>query len=261
MVEGIRKIGYPYVFVAGNHDSRTVIGALERLSNVTVLNGKVATVQGFTLLGLPNPASARAAVGSVDTTPAELQAGSDTLMRTLQSLQEPPDILAIHNPEEARPLWGSVPIVLCGHMHRFYVETEKGSPPPPSSSSTPSQISAAPTDRKVSAPPAAAIGPRFETIVCNAGTTGAAGLRYFEREQGIPFSCAVLTFRRSAPRPAASTPAGTHPGAQSPTVPAARPRLASIDLIVLDGALHQYSITHRPFAESPIAPAIPAIRR
>ena len=25
MVQGIRKIGYPYVFVAGNHDSQTVM--------------------------------------------------------------------------------------------------------------------------------------------------------------------------------------------------------------------------------------------
>lgn len=261
MVEGIRKIGYPYVFVAGNHDSRTVIRALERLPNVTVLNGKVATVQGFTLLGLPNPASARAAVGSVDTTPAELQAGSDTLMRTLQSLQEPPDLLAIHNPEEARPLWGSVPIVLCGHMHRYYVETEKGgSGPPPYSSPTPPRISAPSSDRKISAPPAAAIGPRFETIVCNAGTTGAAGLRYFEREQGVPFSCAVLTFHRAAPKPPVAMAAGTPPVPRQEPMPAAHPRLASIDLIVLDGTLHQYSITHRPFAEAPTAPAIPAIR-
>ena len=40
--------------------------------------------------------------------------------------------------------------------------------------------------------------------------------------------------------------------------PESHPRLASIDLIVLDGALHQYSITHRPFAEPPTTvPALP----
>ncbi len=246
MVQGIAKIGYPYVFVAGNHDSQAVIGALQRLPNVTVLNGQVTTVQGFTLLGLPNPASARASVGSVETTPEELQAGGDLMLRLVQGLREPPDIVAIHNPEESRPLWGRTPLVLCGHLHRYYVDVESGLEVPwPEPSIGPT----------ATAPPPAGIAPRIDTVVCNAGTTGAAGLRYFEREQGVPFSCAVLTFRAIHPSPTDTATAARSPESAVPTMEAGdpRPRLASIDLIVLDGALHQYSITHRPFSERPNA--------
>lgn len=236
IVQQIRDIGYPYLFVAGNHDSQTVVSALAALPNVTVLNGQLVTEKGFTFLGLPNPASARASVGNVDTTPEELQAGSSVLLETVRNLREPPDILAIHNPEEARPLWGSVPLVLCGHLHRWYVEVEKGKP---SASEPPDVVSAPGT-----APPTA-VKPRFDTVVCNAGTTGAAGLRYFEREQGVPFSCAVLTFRRPTANLLPTGPTETSPNAPA-SVP--RPQLLSIDQVVLDGALHKYSITHTPFA-------------
>lgn len=245
MVQGIAKIGYPYVFVAGNHDSQTVIRAIERLPNVTVLNGQVADVEGFTFLGLPNPASARASVGNVDTTPQELQAGAETLLQTLHGLPTPPDMIAIHNPEEARPLLGSVPLVLCGHLHRYYVETLSAIEPPPADPH-------APATRGAAVP--------FDTVICNAGTTGAAGLRYFEKEQGVPFSCAVLTFRRPpAHSPTLSPPtvprSTVSPSTISPDRPNVRqapgqmrPRLLSIDLVVLDGSLNQYSITHRPFS-------------
>ncbi|HLJ53401.1 MAG TPA: metallophosphoesterase [Chthonomonadaceae bacterium] len=272
MVQGIGKIGYPYVFVAGNHDSRVVTDALAKLPNVTVLNGRSATLAGFTLYGLANPASQRAGVGSVDTTAEEIRAGGEAMLQAISGMKEAPDIVAIHNPEEARPLWGRVPLVLCGHLHRYYVDTE--------------DVSGADVGPPAAPPATATLVPRFETVVCNAGTTGAAGLRYFEKEQGVPFSCAVLTFRRprapskpagpgaagssgpprgglkTPPREAAqppgsgpaapnSTAAGTtaaqleHAGMREPN----RPRLVAIDLIVLDGALHQYSITHRPFSE------------
>jgi predicted phosphodiesterase len=272
LVQGIGKIGYPYVFVAGNHDSQTVINALSNLPNVTILNGQLATVKGLTFLGLPNPASARASVGNVDTTPEEIQAGGERLLHILDTLPEPPDIVAIHNPEEARPLWGHVPLVLCGHMHRYYVETHNELMPPV----PPTQISSTPT------PAAAVIKPFYPTVVGNAGTTGAAGLRYFEKEGGVPFSCAVLTFRRPPAQvsPTASSntpnsPADVPPGntadntpgksdtgaredknARPPVVqkqPAdapSRPQLRAIDLIVLDGSLHEYSITHYSIQEN-----------
>jgi predicted phosphodiesterase len=227
IVRGIEKLPYPYVFVAGNHDSRTVIEALSRARNVTLLNGKLVTVEGLTLLGLPNPASARAGVGSVDTTPQELAAGGAELLGLVNGLTVPPDIVAIHDPAETRPLWGHVPLILCGHLHRDYVDVQ-GAPE-----------GSAPT------------GPAMQTVICNAGTTGAAGLRYFEREQGVPFSCAVLTFRRPAQPPAAPQP-GTpavqdlagHPSTEATVAAPARPHLISIDLIALNGTFGEYSISH-----------------
>ena len=260
MVQGIAKLPYPYVFVAGNHDSQTVMDALAKVKNVTVLNGQVATVKGLTLLGVPNPASARAGVGSVDTTSAELQAGGETLLQRVSALPAPPDLIAIHDPEESRPLWGRVPLVLCGHLHRPYLEYETGP--------NPGSVPAAPPGtavRSAAASDPRAVTPVYTTILCNAGTTGAAGLRYFEKEGGVPFSCAVLTFDR-ATLPGAEPPAepprpapGQETAPAPPAPPAPRPRLRAVDLIVLQGSLGEYSISHYTFSpESPLN--LPAAR-
>ncbi|HZO89567.1 MAG TPA: metallophosphoesterase [Chthonomonadaceae bacterium] len=254
MVRGIAKLPYPYVFVLGNHDSRTVAAALAKLPNVTLLNGQVVTVKGIRLLGLPNPASDRAGPGSVDTTPAELQAGGEALLRTVVNLPQPPDIVAIHDPEESRPLWGRVPLILCGHEHRLYLEYHTG---PVSGEMPTAPPGAAVRAADASAPPG--MTSAYTTILCNAGTTGAAGLRYFEKEAGVPFSCAVLTFDR-ATVPDANAPTDTaSPSADSEqTVSAKRPQLRAIDLIKLDGNLREYSISHQTFnAPSVTVPPTP----
>ena len=78
-------------------------------------------------------------------------------------------------------------------------------------------------------------------MICNAGTTGGAGLRYFDRSEGVPLSAAVLT--------CALTP---------------HPRLLFIDTIILSGSLSEYSITRRTFHEPAAAPpnaAAPPPRR
>lgn len=247
IVQGIGKLGYPYVFVAGNHDSRVVVEALKKVSNVVVLEGKPLTIHGVTLLGLPNPASLRAGVGSVDTTPQELQTGGETLLHTLQGLPSPPDIVALHDPEEARPLWGYTPLILCGHEHRYYIQQERGQP-----TSTTPEIRAPGTGMTPVYTPA------WETVICNAGTTGAAGLRYVDRKEGVPFSCAVLTFRR-VPAQASSPPDSPASTLSSQTASASsesRAQLRAIDQIVLNGSLHEYSISHHTFhANEPPTPA------
>ena len=105
-------------------------------------------------------------------------------------MPSPPDIVCVHNPPQADPLRGKVPLILCGHLHRAYIETQG------------------------------------VTVICNAGTTGGAGLRYFDRSEGVPLSAAVLTF--------ALTP---------------HPRLLFIDTIVLNGSLSEYSLTRRTFRD------------
>jgi hypothetical protein len=88
-------------------------------------------------------------------------------------------------------LIGKARLILCGHEHRNYVQVNNG------------------------------------TVICNAGTTGAAGARYFDRENGVPMSAAILCFSK--------TP---------------RPRLIFIDQIVLQGSLGEYSITRRTFNDT-----------
>jgi predicted phosphodiesterase len=245
MVRGIAKLPYPYVFVLGNHDSQAVASALAKTHNVTILNGQVIEVKGLTLLGLPNPASVRAGVGSVDTTPAELQAGGAELLQLVNNLPAPPDIIAIHDPAESQPLWGRVPLILCGHEHRLYIQYQTG----PNPDSLP-VLSAGAAVLVPGAATPTGVRAAYTTVLCNAGTTGAAGLRYFEKEKGVPFSCAVLTFDRPAspaslpPTHAPTAPASTPP---APSMPAPRPRLRAIDQISLDGTMQEYAISHHVF--------------
>jgi predicted phosphodiesterase len=216
---GLTRLGVPYVFVAGNHDSRATVRALATAGpNVTVLttDAPLATVGGLRILGAPDPSAARPAAGDVNTPPEALRQAGETLLARYQQESAsgaPPDLVCVHNPRQAEPLVGVAPVVLCGHMHHASVTTERN------------------------------------TVICNAGTTGAAGARYFEKPEGVPFSAAVLHFAR--PSGGGESTAAPSPGARSPAL------LLYIDQIVLDGALNQYSITRRTFA-APAAETQPA---
>lgn len=193
----------PYLFVAGNHDSQATVAAVRKGRTAYVLNDVPVEVAGLTVLGAPDPSSARPGPGNVNTSPQALADAGRKLLAAYNAARDKPDVVCVHDPLEAAPLLGVAPLVLCGHEHRAYVERTKG------------------------------------TVVCNAGTTGAAGARYFDHKQGVPFSAAILTFRRGP-----------------------RPRLLFIDQVVLDGALNQYSITRRTMdaanASEPPVPPDPA---
>ncbi len=198
---GLARLRVPYVFVAGNHDSEATVRALRANPNTVILDGDApVTVAGLRIIGSPDPSAARRGLGNVDTPPEALKAAGERLLETARSSAGPaPDIVCVHNPRQAEPLIGQMPLILCGHMHRAYLET------------------------------------RNDTVICNAGTTGGAGVRYLDRTDGVPLSAAVLTFTRS-------------PGAA---------RLVSIDTVILDGSLSQYSISRRTFNAPPPQAAPP----
>lgn len=191
--KGIAQIKTPYVFVAGNHDSPAILEAVRANPNAVVLEGKPMRAAGLNLLGSPDPSAARAGANNVDTSPEALQAAGEALAVAFQTASPPVDILCVHNPRQAEPLIGKVRLILCGHVHRNYIEVKQG------------------------------------TILCNAGTTGAAGARYLDRAQGVPLSASLLCFSRPP-----------------------NPRLLYIDRIVLDGALNQYSISRETFDNLPL---------
>lgn len=199
----------PYVFVAGNHDSQATIAALRAVPGrrTVILDNAPVTVAGLVLLGGPDPSASRPGAGSVDTPAAALEEAGKRLAAAAQAAQ--PDLICVHNPRQAEPLHGRVPLILCGHLHRAEIKAIAGE------------------------------GASAGTIICNAGTTGGAGWRYFDREGGVPFSAAILTFSRPVE--------GTS---------AARPRLLFIDLVTLDGSLNEYSVTRRAFGE-PLTAEVP----
>lgn len=185
---GLARLNAPYLFVAGNHDSQATVLAVRANRNAHILHNEPVAVAGLVVLGAPDPSSARFGPGSVDTPLDSLRAAADQLAADYRRAPAPPEIVCVHNPRQAESLVGQAALILCGHLHRAEIKVERG------------------------------------TVICNAGTTGAAGVRYFDRKEGVPFSAALLTFARSP-----------------------RPHLLFIDQIVLEGSLGQYSIRRQTF--------------
>lgn len=200
--DGLRQLPVPYVFVAGNHDSQATVRAVAANPRAIILQGRPVQVAGLTLLGAPDPSSTRPGPGSVDTPVPALKVAADKLLQELDaanSAGKQVDVVCVHDPKQAQAVLGKVPVVLCGHEHRAYIETH-GS-----------------------------------TVLCNAGTTGAAGARYFDSRQGVPLTAAILAFSREPDH-----------------------RLLYIDQVSLDGSFDQYSITRRTFGPAAAAGSLPA---
>jgi predicted phosphodiesterase len=188
LTSGLAKLKVPYVFVAGNHDSLETVEAVRRELRGITLQGQPVTIEGLRLLGIPDPISLRQGPGSVDTSPESIEAARSQLQTLFDQTKPQPHIVCVHNPHIASALAGKARLILCGHMHRASLEEQEG------------------------------------TILCNAGTTGAAGLRYLDRVEGVPLTAAILTISRSTP-----------------------PKLLAIDVVGLSGDFNEYTITRRTF--------------
>ncbi|MER7150400.1 metallophosphoesterase family protein [Streptomyces lydicus] len=113
-------LGAPYVWVRGNHDSRTTQKYLTGRRNVTVLdNGKVTSVAGVRIAGIGDPQFTpdRSVVAAGD--PAERTAGGHLadVLRTERLAGTPVDIALAHNPTAVTETDGLVPLALAGHIH------------------------------------------------------------------------------------------------------------------------------------------------
>lgn len=153
----ISTFSVPYIFVPGNHDSPAVIEYLKGLEHVIVLEGGTLHIHGLQIVGLKDPAAERRELQTSD--PDTIEDYREELKKLTQDLKRPPTIVAVHNKVLADNLLGEVPIILHGHTHRMNMYQERG------------------------------------TVVIDAGTTGAAGLRGLEGRQDIPYSLALLHFK------------------------------------------------------------------
>ncbi|MBT9258334.1 MAG: metallophosphoesterase [Clostridiales bacterium] len=157
-LEGIGKLGKPYVLVPGNHDAPEELEQLKKLPNVTVLLGGSVEIQGIRIVGERDPSSLgpHPAVAP----PTELEAQAERLRETLRNLPEPPHILVAHHPWVAEQFYGYAPVLVAGHIHRLEIKQARGS------------------------------------TYLNAGTTGAAGIRGLAAWKKVPYSLMVLYFQR-----------------------------------------------------------------
>ncbi len=160
LLKRLPELGVPYVFAAGNHDSPEILKNMRRLPNVILLEGRTLTVKGISIIGLPDPSSAR--LSPAVASRAELDGSIATLRRELAGAPARPLLLAVHMPQVAFALKGEVPVILYGHTHSPSIRQEGGS------------------------------------VFINPGTTGAAGLRGLQASREVPFGLALLHFVQEA---------------------------------------------------------------
>ncbi|TFV62187.1 metallophosphoesterase [Geodermatophilus sp. DF01-2] len=155
LISSVGTLGVPYVFIRGNHDSAVTAGLVAAQPNATVLDDSAVTVAGIQVVGTPDPRF---------TPDPDADDGAETLEETgeglaefVETLPEPPAIAMVHDPGQATPLDGAVPLVLAGHTH----------------------------ERKVT---------RLDegTLLMVQGSTGGAGLRALQGEFPEPLTCTVL---------------------------------------------------------------------
>lgn len=157
LLSRIPGLEVPYLFVPGNHDSPVVVEAMEEAGAV-VLDRTVVQAAGLKVAGIADPSSRSAEMTIAPS--EELEEMGMIFRDTLEAEGERPDLVAVHNPAMGVPFIRSVPLILSGHSHR------------PEVNFTP------------------------ETVLINAGTTGASGLRGLQSPGSHPFSVLILYFNR-----------------------------------------------------------------
>ncbi|MDH7577321.1 MAG: metallophosphoesterase family protein [Bacillota bacterium] len=160
VVEGLKDLSVPHVFLAGNHDTPEITSFIAGIKDSYVLNGETLELKGLRILGIPDPLSTSGEVEIRDRRERDLvlNVHAESLRAAVRE-QGRPDILVVHNEEVARRLLPEAPLVVAGHTHRPVLEK------------TP------------------------EGALINPGTTGAAGLRGFYSEGGAAYSAAIVYVR------------------------------------------------------------------
>ncbi|MCO7222280.1 metallophosphoesterase [Klenkia sp. PcliD-1-E] len=156
----IGTLGVPYVYVRGNHDSALTAAAVAAQPNATVLDDSSTRIDGIVVAGTADPRFTPDKSGTQDA--ESLEQSGEELADYIATLDRPPAIALVHEPPQAEPLDGVVPLVLAGHTHERDVSVmEEG------------------------------------TRLMVEGSTGGAGLRGLQGEDPTPLSCTVLYLDRT----------------------------------------------------------------
>ncbi|NLZ51781.1 MAG: metallophosphoesterase, partial [Thermoanaerobacteraceae bacterium] len=157
VIKNLSKLPVEYIFVAGNHDSPNTIEMISAVDNVTILDGEMIDVKGINVLGFPD---ARSMTLNIDSSDERDNLKLNLIIRDkLCTLDKMPDILAVHDPEATESLTGLAPVIINGHVHKASLKEENG------------------------------------TLIINAGTTGAAGIRGIQSKKDVPYSAILLYFK------------------------------------------------------------------
>ncbi|QNP71793.1 metallophosphoesterase [Streptomyces roseirectus] len=162
-LDPIADLGAPYVWVRGNHDSLVTQRYLARMRGVHVLDdGRSVTLAGLRFAGIGDPQF------TPDRSAAREEGVQEAAGRRLAGalrLGPPADVAVVHEPDAAREVDGTVPLVLSGHLHHRQTEVMKN-------------------------------GTRLRVE----GSTGGSGLRAVEGKYPDPIEASILYFDRDSRR-------------------------------------------------------------
>jgi predicted MPP superfamily phosphohydrolase len=162
LIDTVGALDVPYVYIRGNHDSATTASLIAAQPNATVLDNSATEVAGLTVVGMPDPRfTPDKSTGDDDAGEDVLVASGEELAEFVGTLPSPPAIALVHDPKQATPLDGAVPVVLAGHTHQRKVTTLDDG-----------------------------------TLLMVEGSTGGAGLRGLQGEYPEPLTCTVLYLDR-----------------------------------------------------------------
>jgi predicted phosphodiesterase len=196
----IGSLGVPYVYVRGNHDSRTTQAAVAAQPNAIVLDGDAATVAGLRFWGIGDPRytpdKSQNLAGSEQ---EEALAFAPTVANRLEA-DEPPDVdvAMVHDERMAADLGGDVPLVLAGHTHK----ARQGTIAPPEGANVGDEAGATTPEDGSDASDGSTTTtiPGAGALLLVEGSTGGGGLRALQGERPLPLTASVLYFDRETHR-------------------------------------------------------------
>jgi len=164
VLNDIATMGRPYVWVRGNHDSRTFQEALRKVPNAIVLDGTTTELNGLRVYGRGDPIKPPTIERlSDDVFETRVLAADPLVLSDVERSPQPIDVVAVHDDRMAQSVAGHVPLVISGHFHVNGSRAENG------------------------------------TLYLRVGTTGGSNFATFLPDEGIPLSAEVLYFEPGTP--------------------------------------------------------------
>jgi predicted phosphodiesterase len=119
-------VDVPYYLTPGNHDAADLAGLLPDDGVVTVVDGDTVDIAGLTYGGLADPTFTPAGEQVDDDVRRERAAAYERQGPAIDAFvaTNEPDVLALHNPAQARFVDDRELTVVSGHTHRFWFETD-----------------------------------------------------------------------------------------------------------------------------------------
>lgn len=161
LLEELKDLHRPYLFVPGNHDSPDIIESLSRYPQVTVAQDQLVEIAGLNIFAFVDPLSGGNEIES-SISAEEWRINQQRNRQLWEEAPLKPDLVAVHNLQYVSSLIGQVPLIVHGHTHQVSISEEKG------------------------------------TIIINPGTSGGAGIRGLQAVKEIPYSVVLLHFRENS---------------------------------------------------------------